>query len=44
MAVDLSVDHKPTSLDEKQRIKKAGGCVVNGRVNGNLAIARAIGE
>ena len=43
MAVELSIDHKPTCLDEKLRIKKAGGVVVNGRVNGNLAIARALG-
>lgn len=41
---DLSEDHKPTNYVEKQRIHGAGGYVEYGRVNGNLALSRAIGD
>ncbi|KAF5369449.1 hypothetical protein D9758_002670 [Tetrapyrgos nigripes] len=40
----LSFDHKPTSETEKARITGAGGYVEFGRVNGNLALSRAIGD
>jgi len=40
----LSHKHKPTDQSEKERIKKAGGHVVFGRVMGSLAVARAIGD
>lgn len=43
-AVPLSVDHKPDTPSEKSRIEKAGGSVVNGRVNGNLNLSRALGD
>ncbi|KAK8824286.1 hypothetical protein WA556_003609, partial [Blastocystis sp. ATCC 50177/Nand II] len=43
-AVALSSDHKPNNEEEKQRIIKAGGIVFNGRVNGDLAVARAFGD
>ena len=39
---ELSVDHKPGS--ESDRITASGGSVVNGRVNGRLAVSRAIGD
>jgi len=41
---DLSQDHKPTNFVEKERIQGAGGYVEYGRVNGNLALSRAIGD
>jgi protein phosphatase 1G len=44
-AVDMSFDHKPESVIERDRITKAGGCVtVDGRVNGGLNLSRAIGS
>lgn len=42
--VRMSVDHKPDSEIEKQRIIKAGGFVTEGRVNANLNLSRAIGD
>ncbi|KAI9312244.1 phosphatase 2C-like domain-containing protein [Dichotomocladium elegans] len=40
----LSYDHKPVDQAESQRIIAAGGYVEFGRVNGNLALSRAIGD
>lgn len=40
----MSYDHKPTDPKESQRIISAGGFVEFGRVNGNLALSRAIGD
>ena len=37
-------DHKPVNADEKQRIEKAGGTVMMQRVNGTLAVSRALGD
>lgn len=42
--VVLSEDHKPESEIEKGRIEKAGGMIMNGRVNGGLNLTRAIGN
>lgn len=41
---ELSFDHKPQNPDEYARIYNAGGFVEYGRVNGNLALSRAIGD
>ncbi|CAK89232.1 unnamed protein product (macronuclear) [Paramecium tetraurelia] len=41
---DLSNDHKPVILKEKQRIESAGGFVDEGRINGNLNLSRALGD
>ncbi|EFX03955.1 protein phosphatase [Grosmannia clavigera kw1407] len=43
-AKPLSFDHKPQNDAEKARITAAGGFVDFGRVNGNLALSRAIGD
>ncbi|RDA93577.1 hypothetical protein CP533_6164, partial [Ophiocordyceps camponoti-saundersi (nom. inval.)] len=43
-AMPLSQDHKPQLEGEKNRITAAGGFVDFGRVNGNLALSRAIGD
>ncbi|KAK9763893.1 Protein phosphatase 2C 2 [Basidiobolus ranarum] len=40
----LSDDHKPVNQGESDRIVAAGGFVEFGRVNGNLALSRAIGD
>lgn len=40
----LSEDHKPTNVGEKKRITNAGGYIESGRVNGNLALSRGIGD
>lgn len=43
-AIALSEDHKPEVESERSRIQKAGGYVVDGRINGNLNLSRAIGD
>lgn len=42
--VALSKDHKPMDEDEYLRIVQAGGYVDMNRVNGNLALSRALGD
>lgn len=44
VAKAMSNDHKPTNKEETSRITAAGGFVEFGRVNGNLALSRAIGD
>lgn len=40
----LSFDHKPDHDGEKSRIEAAGGEVLSKRVNGELAVSRALGD
>ncbi|KAG8227023.1 hypothetical protein J437_LFUL006643 [Ladona fulva] len=40
----LSLDHKPSNDIEMRRIQAAGGWVECNRVNGNLALSRALGD
>ena len=44
IAVPLSEDHKPDDVNEMRRIQNAGGFVEEGRVNGMLALSRALGD
>lgn len=44
LAKALSFDHKPTLKSERSRILAADGFVEMDRVNGNLALSRAIGD
>lgn len=43
-AIPLSFDHKPTNKSEMKRIQSSAGFVHNKRVNGRLAVSRAIGD
>ena len=39
-----TVDHVPDNPVEKTRIEAAGGVVINGSINGNLGVSRALGD
>ncbi|KVH88229.1 Protein phosphatase 2C [Cynara cardunculus var. scolymus] len=43
-AIELSTDHKPSCTSEKQRIEKLGGVIYDGYLNGQLSVARALGD
>lgn len=43
-AKDLSIDHKPDDPEELNRIESSGNFVTEGRVNGRLALSRALGD
>ena len=43
-ALDMSEDHKPENTKESERIYRSGGFVEDGRVNGALALSRALGD
>ncbi|TMW63227.1 hypothetical protein Poli38472_002168 [Pythium oligandrum] len=42
--VPMSYDHKPKNETERRRIENAGGVVRINRVNGDLAVSRALGD
>lgn len=42
--MELSFDHKPWKDEERDRIEAAGGCVSMKRVDGELAVSRALGD
>ncbi|KAG6538892.1 probable protein phosphatase 2C 57 [Zingiber officinale] len=43
-AIELSHDHKPDCSSERKRIESLGGYVYDGYLNGQLNVARAIGD
>ncbi|RVX16085.1 putative protein phosphatase 2C 27 [Vitis vinifera] len=43
-ALELSRDHKPNCPSERLRIEKLGGVVYDGYLNGQLSVARALGD
>lgn len=43
-ALRLSYDHKGSDDNEGKRISNAGGLIINNRVNGVLAVTRALGD
>ncbi|BFZ57758.1 mgpp2cl-1, protein phosphatase 2C-like protein 1 [Savitreella phatthalungensis] len=43
-AVRLSYDHKGSDAQEGVRVQNAGGTILNNRVNGVLAVTRALGD
>mmetsp|Transcript_44341 Transcript_44341/g.106813 ORF Transcript_44341/g.106813 Transcript_44341/m.106813 type:complete len:439 (-) Transcript_44341:86-1402(-) len=43
-AIPLSYDHKPDDDGEERRIRAAGGYVAGGRVEGDLAVSRGLGD
>jgi len=42
--IELSHDHKPDNEIELKRVKVGGGFVEDGRVQGVIAVSRAIGD
>ena len=43
-ALRITKDHKAIDPQEQDRVKAAGGMIYNNRVNGVLAITRALGD
>ncbi|XP_071706835.1 probable protein phosphatase 2C 47 [Rutidosis leptorrhynchoides] len=43
-AIELSIDHKPSCTSEKNRIEKLGGVIYDGYLDGQLSVARALGD
>ena len=43
-ALRLSYDHKGSDENEGKRVANAGGLILNNRVNGVLAVTRALGD
>ena len=43
-AIPMSFDHKPKNPQERRRIEEAGGHVSSDRVDGDLAVSRALGD
>ncbi|KAG9149080.1 hypothetical protein Leryth_010687 [Lithospermum erythrorhizon] len=43
-AIEMSRDHKPACIREKRRIEASGGYVDDGYLNGQLNVARALGD
>lgn len=44
VAVPMSEDHRPSCLPEQMRVKRLGGYIEDGYLNGELAVTRALGD
>ncbi|KAL9254812.1 putative protein phosphatase 2C 27, partial [Drosera capensis] len=44
MAIEMSKDHHPCCMNERTRIESLGGYVVDGYLNGQLSVTRALGD
>ncbi|EKE41968.1 protein phosphatase, putative [Entamoeba nuttalli P19] len=42
--IPMSEEHKATNENEAQRIKESGGMIINGRVSGDVAVTRGLGD
>jgi len=42
--IQLTVDHRPSNPEEKERIEKLGGYISGNRVNGSIAVTRSLGD
>ncbi|PWA85926.1 putative protein phosphatase 2C 13 [Artemisia annua] len=42
--MQMSNDHRPSSLKEKKRVEELGGYFEDGYLNGELAVTRALGD
>ncbi|XP_071733976.1 probable protein phosphatase 2C 27 [Rutidosis leptorrhynchoides] len=43
-AIEVSKDHKPNCPSERLRIEQLGGAIYDGYLNGQLSVARALGD
>lgn len=43
-AIEMSRDHKPACTKERKRIEASGGSIYDGYLNGQLNVARALGD
>ncbi len=39
-----TIEHKGINLREQERVKQAGGTIIQNRVSGSLAVTRALGD
>ena len=42
--VSETIEHKGTNLREQERVKQAGGTIIQNRVSGSLSVTRALGD
>ena len=42
--VSKTIEHKGTNLREQERVKQAGGTIIQNRVSGSLSVTRALGD
>ncbi|KAF8017755.1 hypothetical protein BT93_H2836 [Corymbia citriodora subsp. variegata] len=44
VAIDMSQDHRPSFSPERSRVEELGGLIIDGYINGWLAVTRALGD
>ena len=40
----ITIDQKPELEEEKKRVEKAGGVIMNGRIDGDINVSRSLGD